>query len=277
MIVRVACAQLNLPVGDVQGCLEKTCSAIAEARAKGADLIVLPELASCGYPLASADEARSCAERSSECLASWQKAAGDEITVIAGFAESTSDFVYNSCALIDRSGVRATYRKLHLWDREKLLFAPGSTPPALTETRFGLISMAICYDLEFPELTRNLALSGADLLALPTATPYSPRPDGTHPMAVTLAMSTARLNGMFLACCDHSGAERGIAFDGGTVIASNTGWLLAGPPEAYGEGVVVADCDLTKARNKKRGERNDLFADRRPQMYESRSGEAIKN
>ncbi len=269
MTIRVACAQLNLPVGDVQGCLEKTCSAIADARSRGADLIVLPELASCGYPLASADEARSCADNSNLCIQRWQEAASSGITVIAGFCERAPDCVYNSCAVIDQSGVRAIYRKLHLWDREKLFFAPGTTRPALVETNFGVIAMAICYDLEFPELTRNLALSGADLLALPTATPFSPRPDGTHPMSVTLAMATARLNGIFLASCDHCESERGLAFDGGTVIVSNTGWLLAGPPQAYGEGLVVADCDLEAARDKRRGERNDLFADRRPLLYES--------
>jgi predicted amidohydrolase len=189
--------------------------------------------------------------------------------VIAGFSEPAPDGVYNSCALIDQSGVRAIYRKVHLWDKEKLLFSPGTAAPVLVDTSLGVIAMAICYDLEFPELTRNLALSGADLLALPTATPYSPRPNGTHPMAVTLAMATARLNGIFLACCDHCDSERGLLFDGGTVIVSNDGWLLAGPPPEYGEGLVIADCDLEAARDKKRGERNDLFADRRPLIYES--------
>src|ERR1700704_3890559 len=159
---RVACAQLNLPVGDVEGCLDKTCSAIIDARSKGAELIVLPELASCGYPLASADEARSCAEKGSLSLQRWQEAASGGMTVVAGFCESASDGVYNSCVLIDQSGVRAIYRKGHLWDREKLLFSPGAAAPLLFDTSFGVIAMAICYDLEFPELTRNLALAGAD-------------------------------------------------------------------------------------------------------------------
>jgi 5-aminopentanamidase len=265
--VRIACAQLNLPVGDVDGCLEKTCRAIVAARDKGADLVVLPELASCGYPLNSADEAKACADHASVCLERWTHATGGDVTVVAGFCERSGDEVYNSCALIDRSGVRAIYRKLHLWDREKLLFTPGSEAPPLIDTSFGRLAMAICYDLEFPELTRNLALQGADVLALPTATPFKPRPAGTHPMAVTLAMSTARLNGMFLACCDHCGSERGMTFDGGSVIVSNIGWLADGPVDGYGEGLVIADCDLTVAADKKRGERNDLFADRRPQLY----------
>ena len=269
MTVRVACAQLNLPVGDVEGCLEKTCSAIADARSRGAQLIVLPELASCGYPLRSVDEARSCGEMGSLSIQRWRQAASGAISVIAGFSESAPDGVYNSCVLIDQSGVRATYRKLHLWDQENLLFSPGTAAPVLVDTSLGVIAMAICYDLEFPELTRSLALSGADLLALPTATPYKPRPDGTHPMAVTLAMATARLNGIFLACCDHCESERGLAFDGGSVIVGNNGWILAGPPPAYGEGLVIADCDLEAARDKRRGNRNDLFLDRRPLLYKS--------
>jgi predicted amidohydrolase len=267
MTVRIACAQLNLPVGDVPRCIEKTCEAIASARDQGADMVVLPELASCGYPLLSSEEAGSCADESSVCLDRWEDAAQKKVIVVAGFCEKAAGRVYNSCALIDRSGVRAVYRKLHLWDREKLLFAPGSDTPPVIETGVGRVAMAICYDLEFPELMRNLALHGADVLALPTATPYKPRPAGTHPMAVTLAMATARLNGIFLACCDHSGSERETAFDGGTVIVSRNGWLAAGPPKDYGEGIVVADCDLESARDKKRGERNDLFADRRPELY----------
>ena len=269
MTVKVACAQLNLPVGDVFGCIEKTCAAISKAGSNGADLVVLPELASCGYPLASVDEARSCAESSALCLSRWQEAAQGKVMVVGGFCEAGEGAVYNSCALIDPSGVRAIYRKVHFWDREKLVFAPGDSPPPLVATDLGLIAVAICYDLEFPELTRGLALRGAVLLALPTATPFSPRPERTHPMAVTLAMATARLNGIFVAACDHTGAERGLNFDGGSVIVSNTGWLLAGPVTAYGEGLLSADCHLQDAHIKRRGERNDLFADRRPSLYET--------
>ncbi len=250
MTVRIACAQVNLPVGDVHGCIEKTCRSIAAALDQDVDLVVLPELASCGYPLSSAGEAMECADQGSACLERWAQAAGAAVTLVAGFCERSGDDVYNSCALIDRSGVRAIYRKLHLWDREKLLFTPGSEPPPLIDTSFGRLAMPICYDLEFPELTRKLALQGADILALPTATPYKARPAGTHPMAVTLAMATARLNGIFMACGDHSGSERETAFDGGSVIVSNNGWLAAGPVEDYGEGLVVADCDLGEARTR---------------------------
>ncbi len=250
MTVRIACAQVNLPVGDVHGCIEKTCRSIAAALDQDVDLVVLPELASCGYPLSSAGEAMECADQGSACLERWAQAAGAAVTLVAGFCERSGDDVYNSCALIDRSGVRAIYRKLHLWDREKLLFTPGSEPPPLIDTSFGRLAMPICYDLEFPELTRKLALQGADILALPTATPYKARPAGTHPMAVTLAMATARLNGIFMACGDHSGSERETAFDGGSVIVSNNGWLAAGPVEDYGEGLVVAYCDLGEARTR---------------------------
>jgi predicted amidohydrolase len=265
--VRVACAQLNLPAGDVAACMDRTCAAIADARAQGATLLVLPELASCGYALQSAEEARACAEQAQLCIQRWIEAAGGGLTMVAGFCELDRDRVYNSCVVIDASGVRVTYRKLHLWDRETLLFTPGDEPPPVIHTSFGVIAAAICYDLEFPELTRRLALSGADLLALPTAIPHNRRPEGTHPMAVTIAMSTARLNGIFVASCDHCDAERGLEFDGSTVIVSNLGWPLAGPPSDYGEGLVIADCDLDAARDKKRGHRNDLFADRRPAMY----------
>jgi predicted amidohydrolase len=264
--IRIACAQLNLPVGDVGGCLDMTTAAITAARAQEADLVVLPELAACGYPLAGTKEARACANASALCLERWMEAA-DGIMVVGGFCEAAGESIYNSGAILDSSGVRATYRKVHLWDREKLLFAPGDAPPPVVTTGLGRIAIAICYDLEFPELMRDVALSGAALLAVPTAVPFNQRPAGTHPISVTLAMATARLNGIFVAACDHSGTERDVAFDGGSVIVSNTGWLLAGPVPEYGVGLIVADCDLEAAHDKKRGDRNDLFADRRPELY----------
>jgi predicted amidohydrolase len=266
----VACAQLTLLPGDVSACRAITEAAIDNALAAGAELIILPELANTCYAI-DHDEARALAEPvAGPSLERWaSRVRRRNAIVVAGFCERADDRIYNSCALIDGSGVRAVYRKLHLWDRELGVFDPGRTHPPVVETQFGRIALGICYDLEFPELARAQSLAGADVLALPTATPLSPRPEGTHPMAITLAMAAARLNGIFVACCDHAGHERDIEFAGGSVIISNLGWPLAGPIEHSGEGLIVASCDLDGARDKRRGERNDLFGDRRPTIYQT--------
>ena len=169
--------------------------------------------------------------------------------------------------MVGSSGVLAVYRKIHLWDRERLFFEPGSEPAPVVETPWGRIGVGVCYDLNFPELARGLALAGADLVALPANFPRYPRPEGERPMEVTLAMATAHLNHAFMAVCDRCGPERGAEWVGGSVVCDEWGWVLAGPPPGFGPGLVVADCDLARAREKAWNERNDVFGDRRPDLY----------
>lgn len=104
--------------------------------------------------------------------------------------------LYNSAAVVGPDGLLAVYRKTHLWDREKLWFTPGSEPPPVVETPFGRIGVAVCYDLDFPELTRGLALAGADLIALPANLSLFPRPEGERPVEIALAQATAHEQGV---------------------------------------------------------------------------------
>jgi 5-aminopentanamidase len=238
--------------------------------AAGAQVVVLPELATSGYVFESADEARSCAEPAGGAtLRVWsQEAARGDAIVIGGFCELADDgLLYNSAAVVDATGVLGVYRKIHLWDREKLFFEPGVECAPVLETRFGRIGVQVCYDLNFPEVARGLALAGADLIVLPTNSPRFPRPDGERPMEVTLAMATAHLSHVFFAMCDRCGPERGVEWVGGSVICDEWGWVLAGPPAGFGPGLVFADCDLSRARDKAWNARNDVFADRRPDLY----------
>ena len=86
-------------------------------------------------------------------------------------------------------------------------------------TKHGRIGVGICYDIEFPELTRGLALDGAELLVFPTNWPRDASPQSSEPMLQLLARATAYLNRVFVAVCDRGGSERGLAFLGGTVIS----------------------------------------------------------
>jgi predicted amidohydrolase len=266
--VRVACQQIAPSVGDLEGNRRLTSDAIAQAVAAGAHVVVLPELSTSGYVFESAEEARSCAERADgPTLEAWSRVAGEAI-VVGGFCELGDDnLLYNSAAVVDATGVLGVYRKIHLWDREKLFFEPGTECAPILETRYGRIGVQVCYDLNFPEVARGLALAGADLIALPTNSPRFPRPEGERPIEITLAMATAHLSHVFFAMCDRCGPERGVEWVGGSVICDEWGWVLAGPPEGFGPGLVIADCDLARARNKSWNERNDVFADRRPDLY----------
>ncbi|HET9720120.1 MAG TPA: nitrilase-related carbon-nitrogen hydrolase [Solirubrobacteraceae bacterium] len=273
-LIEVACCQLAPCVGRLEENLPRVRAAITEAVAGGAQLVVVPELATSGYVFRSVEEAREAAIRANGPeLAAWAaEAARGSAVVVGGFCELGEDGrLYNSCALADAGGVRAVYRKVHLWEDETRWFDPGTERAPVVETHLGRIGLAICYDIEFPELTRGLALRGAELLAMPTNWPRGWAWDRDVPILVTLARSTAYLNRVYVAVCDRGGSERGLQFEGGSVIAGPDGRVLAGPPEPPGAGgaTLQASCDLAQARDKGTGKRNDAFADRRPELYET--------
>jgi predicted amidohydrolase len=268
--VRVACHQLAPVVGELHANRERALAAIDAAADAGAHVVVLPELVTSGYVFEDAAEARSLAERADgPTLAGWaDRAAAHGLVIAGGFPELGADGrLYNSAALVDASGVRAVYRKAHLWDREPFIFTPGDEPPAVVDTPHGRIGLIVCYDLEFPEWTRAAALRGAELLCVPTNWPREPRPDGERPMEVLRAMVAAATNRMAVAACDRCGPERGLEWVAGTLVAGADGWLLAGPPEAAEPALLLADVDLAAARDKALGPRNDVLGDRRPALY----------
>ena len=269
MSTRICCQQLQPVIGDLEANRELSLAAIREAVGLGADVVVLPELTSSGYMLASPEEAAAMAIAPDHpLLADWaSEAARHDLVLAGGFCERGADGrTYNSAAVFDGSGLRAVYRKLHLWDREKLIFTPGSESPPVIDTRVGRVSVVICYDLEFPELTRSVALAGAQLLLVPTNWPLMARPAGERPAEATIAMATARINHMAIACADRVGAERGQDWTGGTTIVDAEGWVAG---ENRRPGPLCAEVDLELARDKRFTELADAFADRRPELYEA--------
>jgi predicted amidohydrolase len=271
-MTRVCCQQLDPVVGDLVGNRELALAAISEAVELGADVIVLPELMTSGYMFKSAEEAASMAlDPGHEILREWGAAASAHGVIVAGgFAERGEDGrTYNSAAVFDPEGLRAVYRKLHLWDREKLWFAPGEQPPPVIDTAVGRLSVIVCYDLEFFELTRMVALAGTQLLVVPTNWPLMERPDGERPAEVVIAMATARGNRMAVACADRTGVERDQPWTGCSTIIGADGWVAAekAGADALTLGPVTADLDLELALDKRYTELADVFADRRPSLY----------
>ncbi|GAY13443.1 nitrilase-related carbon-nitrogen hydrolase [Mycobacterium sp. shizuoka-1] len=265
-MTRIACAQIAPTIGALAANLELAAGAIADAVAHGADVVVLPELATSGYMFADADEARSTALRAGDpAFDAWRSAAGDAI-VVGGFCELGDDGqLYNSAVALDRDGVIATYRKTHLWDREKLIFTRGAELPPVLRTRHGAIAVMVCYDLEFGEVTRRVAVDGAELIAAPVNWPLFPRPDGERPGEVITAMSTGRLNRVVVAVCDRAGVERGQPWTEASVIVDPDGWVLAAA--GTGPDLVIADVDLSATHDKTLTEYVDLLSDRRVDLY----------
>ena len=230
---------------------------------------MLPELVGSGYVFADVEEARAGAEPlDGPTTAAWEALAREhDLVIVGGLCEDDGPRLRNTAVIVDPTGIRAVYRKAHLWDREQLFFEPGAEPPPVVDTAHGRIGTMICYDLEFPEWVRLAALAGAELLCAPTNWPREPRPPAERPAEVVRVQAGAASNRMFIAACDRCGAERGVEWVAGTVIVGPDGYPLAGPVCADRPQTVLSRCDLAQARIKRIGERNDVFADRRPELY----------
>lgn len=267
-VVTVAVCQLGPVFGAVPANIAMVETAVAAAAADGAEIVVLPELVTTGYVFESAEEARGLAEPvDGPSLRALTTLAADlDLVVAGGFAELATDgAVYNSAVLIDRSGVRAVYRKAHLWAQEQWWFTAGNHPPPVVDTDRGRIGMLVCYDLEFPEWPRTAALAGADLLCVPTNWPALPVPHGERPVDVVRAQAAASVDRIFVAVCDRVGPERGTDWVGGSAIIGPDGYPLA--LAGVGAQTLLARCELARARDKSTSPLNDVVEDRRPELY----------
>ena len=263
----IVCRQLAPRIADLPANRQLSVRAIAEAVDAGAQIVVLPELVTSGYVFESTEEAASVAITPQDAVfAEWAaEAARGPAVVIGGFCERGDDgLLYNSAAVVDASGVLGVYRKTHLWDREKLFFQPGAEAPRVFDTPAGRIGVLVCYDLEFPEMTRMLALAGAELIVVPTNWPLVDRPAGERPPEVHIGMAAARVNRVSIACCDRTGTERGQEWTAGTTLIDESGWVVA---TQTAEGSARADIDLTLARDKRLTDLCDALGDRRPELY----------
>lgn len=261
----IACAQLAPVLGDVEANLAASEQAVAEAVGAGAGIVVLPELMTSGYMFTDTAEARAAALPAGDPgLRRWATAAGDAL-VVGGFCEIDGDEVYTSAVVFEGGELLAVYRKTHLWDTEKLIFRAGDRLPPVLATRHGAVAVMVCYDLEFPEVTRAVAVQGADLIVAPVNWPQAPRPAGERPGELITAMSAARTNRVAVAICDRAGIERGQAWAGGTAIIDADGWVIG--QAAAGVGTVFAEVDLAASRDKTVADHVDVLADRRLDLY----------
>jgi predicted amidohydrolase len=261
------CEQLAPVIADLAGNQRLVVDTVRRAVDDGADIVVLPELVTSGYVFASPDEARTASMRRDDAFFGEVSAllGGTRTVVIFGFCEQADGpDLFNSAAVVTAEGLVEVYRKVHLWDRETLVFTPGSAMPPVVDTPHGRVGVMVCYDLEFPEMSRSLALQGADLIAVPTNWPFTDVPAGERAPEIIHAQSSARANGVFIACCDRSGVERGQHWTEGTVIVDQFGWPI---DRVTGTARATADVFLGLARDKSISPHNDLLADRRPDVY----------
>jgi len=249
-------------IGDLEVNLRMIEQAIRDAAEEGVQLLVLPELATSGYYL-HPDEAKRCALPADDpVFIKWASLLAPEMVLVLGFCERDGDTLFNSAAVITQAGVIAVYRKTHLWDEEQAIFEPGGAPAPVVQTPLGNLGVLICYDLEFPEMPRGLALGGAEIIAVPTNWPTVPRPDGEHPPEVIQAMAAARSSRVAIVCCDRAGTERGHSWTQGTSAIDSEGWLSGKRHVDCLDATITIEPVRTRI-----GPRNDSIADRRPAIY----------
>ena len=225
--------------------------------------IVLPELCTTGYVFRSRTELESLAEpiTGPSIVALQALARRNRLTLCAGIAERAGHRIYNAAATMTPAGSIAVYRKAHLFDHEKTVF---DVAPSRFETVPGarMFGVMICFDWVFPEVCRSLALRGAQVILHPSnlVLPYCQK-----------AMTTRAIeNRIFAVTCNRVGSEaRGgvsLRFTGRSQIVDPLGQVLVRAP-ARGEALCIVRIDPRGARRKQITSRNDLFADRRPELY----------
>lgn len=260
--IQAACGQFQPVFGDTRANINKIGKMTREARA---DLIVFPELATSGYEFHERAEAETHAidfDRS-EYVAELVNLASDTGShIVIGLPERAGNRIFNSSLLIEPTGRWTHYRKLHLFDREKLLFDPGEAPAPVIETKIGRIGLMICFDWIFPEVARSLALNGAQVIC--------------HPSNLVLTFCQRAMfarsveNGVFTMTCNRIGSEtrtgRTLNFTGASQVLSNKGETLA-QAGSNSEEIIRVELDPTQADNKMITALNDRLGDRRPEYY----------
>jgi predicted amidohydrolase len=265
-VVTVAACQIRVDIDDPDRTRQAALTAVRQAAGAGADVVVLPELALTGSAFAGRDEALQRAEAPDGPTGMSMSGLAAELGVVlvVGFCERGTDGAgpYNSALLIDRGEILAVYRKTHLWGTEKLIFEPGSELAPVVTTSAGRVAVMICYDLELPEMVRDVTLRGAQLVAVPANWPVVAKPSWERPIEVAKAQAGAAANRVFVAVADRCGPERGIDWFGSSLICDVSGFPLAGP--AAGEPVtLLATLDFQQADDKRLGPHNDVLTDRR--------------
>jgi N-carbamoylputrescine amidase len=282
-LVTVAATQMSCD-WSVEGNIAKAEKLVREAAARGAQIILLPELFEAPY---------FCIEQDNRHL-SLASSVGEnravrhfgpiarELGVVLpiSFFERAGPVYFNSIAILDADGTNlGIYRKSHIPNgpgyQEKNYFSPGDTGFKVWHTRFGRIGVGICWDQWFPETARSMALLNAELFFFPTAIGSEPPPalpinSREHWQRTQQGHAAANLTPLIAS--NRHGLERSlqnpdglyIRFYGSSFIADATGAKVAEAAEE-GDAVLTATFDLEAIAQLR--DNWFVFRDRRPDLY----------
>ncbi|MCD8301064.1 MAG: N-carbamoylputrescine amidase [Clostridiales bacterium] len=271
--------------GSTQENIKKAGELVLSAAAKGANIVLLPELFERKY---------FCQERRYEYYSFAKPVTENDavryflplteelnIVLPVSFYERDGNVLYNSAAVLDCGKLLGVYRKTHIPDdhyyQEKFYFTPGNTGFKVWDTTFGKVGVGICWDQWFPETARCLALAGAEVILFPTAIGSEPilgcdssehwrRVMQGHAAANLVPIAAANRFGReeVTPCAENGGQSSSLDFYGSSFIAGPTGEIIASA-EKSGEEILTAEFDLDELDRERLFW--GLFRDRRPDCY----------
>jgi N-carbamoylputrescine amidase len=283
--VRIALIQ-GREQGSKQADLDTTIERIREAAASGAQIICTQELFNTPY---------FCRTQDTECFDLAESIPGpttDALAAVAGelsvvivaalFERRASGVYHNTAAVIDADGsYLGKYRKMHIPQdpgfEEKFYFTPGDLGYKVWDTRFGKISVLICWDQWYPEAARLAALAGAEILFYPTAIGWLPEEkaelgEAQHTAWETVQRGHAVANGCYVAAINRTGTEGETEFWGQSFVSDFYGQVMERAP-VDSEAIVFADCDLKAQEEMRRIW--PFFRDRRIDSFDGLSRRMI--
>jgi NAD+ synthase (glutamine-hydrolysing) len=226
MTLRIALAQFDFPVGAVRANAERIAMMIAEARDEyGADIVLFPELALCGYPpedlLLRPGFLRDCAE----AIGVVAKAATGGIVAVVGWPEVAGSVVFNAASVLRDGLVECTYRKRELpnyavFDERRYFDVDPDRDDCVFEVKGVPVGLIICEDLWFPEPIASTVRKGAQLVLVPNASPFD---RDKHAQRDALLAERTAETGAAIAYLNVVGGQDAVVFDGASVVANGDG------------------------------------------------------
>ncbi len=255
--IKAAAIQFNVKQGDVDANLAYVREALGRAAGQGANLVVLPEMWSSGFSYRDLNQLALRTEGiAAELL---ELSARHKLVIVGSMPEPNGDKVFNTIHVADNGKLAGVYRKIHLFSLlgEDRAFSGGDSW-LLANTSLGKVGVIICYNLRFPELSRRLAVEGAQVICVPAQWP-KPRQEHWR----TLLRARAIENQLFVVACNACGIIGKLDFFGMSMIIDPKGELLGEAGESEGE--VFASLDLQAMDDWRR--QIPCFNDRRPECY----------
>jgi 5-aminopentanamidase len=260
--MRLAIDQWRPVMGGVPEGLARLERAAVRAAHAGADILVLPEMALTGYNI-GASAVRAAAEGEAGAIEAALAAIArrHRIGLVAGYPRGDGQGgCHNTARLMGPDGATLTrYAKTHLYgsvDRKQ--FTAGPALGEVVELGGWRFALAICYDIEFPETARSLALAGAEVILVPTAnmSPY-------ESISMRIVPARAEENAVYVAYANYCGGEAEFDYVGLSCICAPTGDELA----RAGEGEEMIFADLDRAAFDRARAIGTHLEDRRPDLY----------